>query len=96
MNEFRGRFVTLWLIPLTIVVLFSCTGCAHLVAKAPQVGPDAALLQPCPDPEGSAETNGTLAAWLLAYRKALRSCNDQITTFKEAAHAPTQQPAEPR
>lgn len=70
--------------------LLSClllAGCAAIPAtpKDP-VRPDPSFLQPCPDPEGSAETNGLMADWLLAYRKALRSCDNQITTFKEPSN----------
>lgn len=56
-------------------------GCAGL-SQPPVAGPSVGLLQPCQEPAGSAETNGAIAAWLLAYRGALRACNDQITTFK--------------
>lgn len=83
-DDLRARFVSIFLIPLTIVVLASCYGCAQMPPIAGPARPDTALLQPCPDPEGSAEDNGALAAWLLAYRKALRSCDNQITTFKES------------
>lgn len=81
-DDLRPRFVTTILIPLTIVVLFSCSGCASWPGNAPPARPDPALLQLCPDPDGSAATNGLMAEWLLAYRKALRLCNDQISTFK--------------
>lgn len=65
-------------------LLFS--GCAMIPATPKEpTRPDPALLQPCLDPSGSAETNSLLAEWFLAYRKALHECNNQITTFKEPA-----------
>lgn len=69
----------------SLVLLLALAGCGA-VPKAPELrGADPALLQVCPEPAGSAETNGELALWLRAYRTALRACNDQITTFKESA-----------
>lgn len=69
----------------SLFLLLALTGCAA-VPSAPELrGADPALLQACPEPAGSAETNGELALWLRAYRSALRSCNDQIITFKESA-----------
>lgn len=66
------------------LLAFSLSGCAGLRAPT-AIGADAGLLQACPEPAGSAETNGAIAAWLLAYRGALRACNDQIEAFKESA-----------
>lgn len=85
-DDFVSRFVTLWLIPLTITVLF-CAGCATTRDIPPTdapLRPSTDLLQVCPEPDGSAETNSAIARWLLAYKAALRECNNQITTFKES------------
>ena len=62
------------------------SGCASIPGPLPQepLRPDVALLVPCEDPEGSAETNGLLAQWLLAYRGALQQCNNQIEAFNKA------------
>lgn len=88
-NDFRARFLLVWLIPLLIAALSGCAGMTG-VAKALPVRPDPALLQPCPEPEGSAETNGTLAQWFLDMRAALQQCNNQITTFKETSNGHSQ------
>ena len=82
--DLARRFVTLWLIPLTICVLFGLSGCSLMPVSPGPVRPDPSLLQPCLDPEGDAATNSALLSWFLAYRDALRQCNNQITTFKGA------------
>ena len=78
--------VTLLVTLLLITLLAALPGCAAFPGKPATSGADVGLLQPCVQPAGSAETNGAIAAWLLDTQRALRACNDQITTFKESSN----------
>lgn len=65
-------------------------GCAHTHLPGTQiVTPPGVLMADCPHPEGSAGTNGDLARWLLAYREALKLCNNDKEGLREWAERST-------
>lgn len=70
---------------LLITLIAALPGCSTLAPTPAVSGADVSLLQPCGEPGGDAQTNAGIAAWLLAYKGALRGCNAQITTFKASA-----------
>ncbi len=63
---------------LSSILLAGCAG----VQPKPEA-PNADLLMDCPTPTVQAKTNGQLASTLLAYRDALKNCNDDKAALRE-------------
>ncbi len=66
------------LLPLIVTL---AAGCSTIEVRQPP----AALLAPCTDPDIDVTTNGALVRSLLAYRRALRLCNDDKSALREWA-----------
>lgn len=66
-----------WLRSLPFVCLLALTACAAQVKAPPP------YLEDCPHPTVDTTTNGGLVRGILAYRAALRSCNDDKAALRE-------------
>lgn len=68
---------------LLLMLVSAASGCASVPAPTLKMLPPVELIQECPHPVVSTNTNGDLARGILAYRESLTLCNNDKAALRE-------------
>lgn len=79
------RFVMRCASPLLVTLAATLSACGILPHTPSPATPPWALLEDCPEPRVTVNTNGDLVRHTRAMRDALRSCNDDKAALREWA-----------